>query len=167
MYLSVHNAAKRSGWELKRARSVEQSLHTLDTFPARLVIYDWTPEDDDWRSAIDRLSTRPEHPCILLASRVIDEYLWAELVTHGGFDVIHRSADPEQVIRAVRFVIAQRNRARKPHTLMLSPLRPLTGYFPGSGYRGGNTDFRLFESRRRYADNGRCDAPSDCCHNRG
>ena len=103
MYLSVHNAAKRSGWELERARSVEQSLHTLDRFPARLVIYDWTPEDDDWRSAIDRLSTRPEHPCILLASRVIDEYLWAELVTHGGFDVIHRSADPEQVIRAVRF----------------------------------------------------------------
>jgi DNA-binding response OmpR family regulator len=103
LYLSVQKAAKHCGWELLRARSVEQSLQTLNRFPARLVIYDWTPEDEDWRSAIDRLSARPDRPCILLASRVIDEYLWAELVTHGGFDVIHRSADPEQLIRAVQF----------------------------------------------------------------
>lgn len=103
LYLSVHNAAKRCEWQLERARSVEQSLHTLDTFPARIVIYDWTPQDDDWRFAIDRLSARPHHLCILLASRVIDEYLWAELVTHGGFDVISRSADTEQLIRSVRF----------------------------------------------------------------
>ena len=103
LYLSVHNVAKHCGWQLLRARSVEQSLHTLNAFPARLVIYDWTPEDEDWRSAIDRLSARPDHPCILLASRVIDEYLWADLVTHGGFDVIHRCADPEQLTRAVQF----------------------------------------------------------------
>src|SRR5277367_2678610 len=78
LYLSVHHVAKLCGWELQRERSLEQSLHTLDRFPARLVIYDWTHESDDWRFAIDRLSTRPDHPCILLASRVIDEYLWAE-----------------------------------------------------------------------------------------
>src|SRR5277367_6603168 len=48
LYLSVQNAAMRCGWERQRARNVEQSLHTLDTFLARLVIYDWTPEDDDW-----------------------------------------------------------------------------------------------------------------------
>ncbi len=103
LYLSVHNAAKHCGWQLERVRSVEQSLHSLDTLPVRLVIYDWTPEGDDWRFAIDRLSARPDRPCILLASRVIDEYLWADLVTHGGFDLIHRSADTEQLIRAVRF----------------------------------------------------------------
>jgi DNA-binding response OmpR family regulator len=103
LYLSVHKVAMHCEWDLQRVQDVEQSLHTLDAFPARLVIYDWTPERDDWRFAIDRLSARQNHPCILLASRVIDEYLWAELVTHGGFDIIHRSADPEQLIRAVRF----------------------------------------------------------------
>ena len=103
LYFSVHNVSIRCGWQLLRGRSVEQSLHTLDRFPARIVIYDWTPEDGDWRSAIDRLSARPDHPRILLASPVIDEYLWADVVTHGGFDVIHRCADPEQLIRTLRF----------------------------------------------------------------
>jgi DNA-binding response OmpR family regulator len=103
LYLSVHKAAKRCGWRIERVRSVEESLHLLDTFRPLLVIYDWTPEEDDWRLAIDRLSAEPDHPCILLASRVIDEYLWAELVTHGGFDVISRSADTDQLIRSVRF----------------------------------------------------------------
>jgi DNA-binding response OmpR family regulator len=103
LYFSVLNIASRSGWQLLRARSVEQSLHTLDRFPARLVIYDWTPEGDDWQSAIDRLSARSDHPRILLASPVVDEYLWADLVNHGGFDLIPRSADQEVLIRAIRF----------------------------------------------------------------
>jgi hypothetical protein len=88
---------------MRLTRNVEESLHALDSFPAHLVIYDWMPETNDWRLAVDKLSSRRDHPCILLASRVVDEYLWAELVSHGGFDVIPRSADTEQLIRSVRF----------------------------------------------------------------
>ncbi len=103
LYFSVHSAASGCGWEMRLARSVEQSLPVLDEFGASLVIYDWAPGDDDWRFAVDRLTARPDHPCVLLASRVVDEYLWAELVKHGGFDVIPRSADTEQLIRSIRF----------------------------------------------------------------
>jgi DNA-binding response OmpR family regulator len=116
LYLSVHNAAQSCGWELRRERTLEQGLHAVDSFPAGLVIYDWLPEANDWRFAIDRLSARPNHPCILLASRVVDEYLWAELVTHGGFDVIPRSANTEQLIRGIRFAHRATDIARGPLT---------------------------------------------------
>jgi len=88
---------------MQLARSVEQSLRMLDKFEAQVVIYDWDPGGGDWRVAVDGLTARRDHPCVLLASRVVDEYLWTELVKHGGFDVIPRSADAEQLIRSIGF----------------------------------------------------------------
>jgi DNA-binding NtrC family response regulator len=104
---SVQNAAARCGWQMRLARSVEQSIPVLDEFRAPLVIYDWNPEEGDWRFAVDCLTARPDRPSVLLASPVVDQYLWAELVRHGGFEVIPRSANVEQLIRSVRF--AQRS----------------------------------------------------------
>ncbi len=75
----------------------------LDEFPASVAIYDWPETEQDWRCNVDRLTARPNHPCILLASRVDDEYLAAELVRHGGFDVIPRAADAERLIRNIQF----------------------------------------------------------------
>ena len=103
LYLSVHNAATLCGWEMRLTRSVEQSVRVLDEFKPPLVVYDWASEEDDWRFAVDRLTARPDRPCVLLASRVVDEYLWAEVVRHGGFDVIPRSANSEQLIGSIRF----------------------------------------------------------------
>ena len=100
---SVQNAAARCGWQMRRARSVEQNMPVLDEFRAPLVIYDWNPEEGDWRFGVDCLTARPDHPCVLLASPVVDQYLWAELVRHGGFEIIPRSANMDELIRIVRF----------------------------------------------------------------
>src|ERR1019366_6557662 len=90
---SVQNAAARCGWQMRLVRSVEQNMPVLDEFRAPLVIYDWNPAEGDWRLAVDWLTARPDHPCVLLASAVVDQYLWAELVRHGGFEMIPRSAN--------------------------------------------------------------------------
>jgi DNA-binding response OmpR family regulator len=103
LYFSIHSAATRAGWDLKLARNVEQSLRILDEFKASLLIYDWSPEEDDWRLAVDRFAARRDPPCVLLASRIVDEYLWTELLTHGGFDVVPRSAGAEELVRRIRF----------------------------------------------------------------
>ncbi len=42
-------------------------------------------------------------PCLLLASPVADEYLCAELVRHGDFDVMPRSASQDRMIGNIRF----------------------------------------------------------------
>lgn len=102
-YLSVHEVTTGCGWETRMVRTVERGLHALDEFPASVAIYDWPGTEEDWRFNVDRLTARPDHPCLLLASPVDDEYLCAELVRHGGFDVIPRSADADRLIRNVQF----------------------------------------------------------------
>jgi hypothetical protein len=58
---------------------------------------------------MDRLSSLPDHPCLLLASPVDDEYLCAEVVRHGGFDVMPRSASQDRIIGNIRFASFSRN----------------------------------------------------------
>jgi RND family efflux transporter MFP subunit len=100
---SVQDAATACGWEFQLTGSVESGLDVLREFPASVAIYDWPASEEDWRPAMDRLSALPDHPCLLLASPVDDEYLCAEVVRHGGFDVIPRSASQNRIIGNIRF----------------------------------------------------------------
>ena len=102
-YFSVRTAAVHCGWELWKAGSVDEGLGLLDELGATLVIFDWNPEGDDWQPAVDRFAARADHPCILLASKVLDDHLLAEVVRHGGFDAISRSSTEEHLVRSVRF----------------------------------------------------------------
>lgn len=100
--LYIHQVAMGRGWETRLARTVDRGLQVLDEFRATVAIYDWPEMEQDWRFDVDRLAARPDHPCVLLASRVADEYLSAELVRHGGFDVIPRSAGADRFVRNIQ-----------------------------------------------------------------
>jgi hypothetical protein len=102
-FLSIHSLLTGCGWETRVVRTVERGLQMLDEFPASVAIYDWPANGKDWRIDVDRLTARPDYPCVLLASPVDDEYLGAELVRHGGFDVIPRSAEAERFVRTIQF----------------------------------------------------------------
>ncbi len=102
-FLFIHRVSTERGWETRLARTVEQGLQVLDEFRASVAIYDWPATEQDWRYDVDRLTARADRPCVLLASRVDDEYFCAELVRHGGFDVIPRSADADRLIRKIQF----------------------------------------------------------------
>ena len=107
---SMQGAATACGWEVRHTGTVESGLDLLRKFRASVAIYDWPAEEEDWRPALDRLSALPDHPCLLLASPVNDEYLCAELVRHGGFDVMPRSASRDRIIGNVRFASFSRNK---------------------------------------------------------
>ncbi|HTA45665.1 MAG TPA: hypothetical protein VK789_24625 [Bryobacteraceae bacterium] len=102
-FLFIHRVASGCGWETRLARTVERGLQVLDEFRASVAIYDWPTADQDWRCDVDRLAAISDRPCVLLASRVDDEYLSAELVRHGGFDVIPRAAGADRFIRNIQF----------------------------------------------------------------
>ncbi len=103
LYFSLRTAAFHCGWELWKAGTVEQGQQLLDESGAPLVIYDWNPDNGDWQAAVDQFVARGDHPCVLLASKVIDDYLLAELVRRGGFGAISRAATEEQLVRSIRF----------------------------------------------------------------
>lgn len=102
-YSMLVNVGSTCGWEVRRAGSIQEGLALVRTQHLPLVIFDWNESEHDWRDGIGRLSGASSHPCVLLASRVVDDNLRQEVLRHRGYDVLPRSADQDEIMRAIEF----------------------------------------------------------------
>ena len=68
-----------------------------------LVIYDRDLPGEDWREAFAKLGSQSRPLRILLASRVVDDYLWEQVIHNHGFDVVAKPFQPERLRRVVTF----------------------------------------------------------------
>jgi DNA-binding response OmpR family regulator len=115
----LHDIATASEWTILRVPTVEEALALLRRECVPLVIYDWDGPDSDWRDALDRLTALRPESCTMLASKVADEYLQREVVRHHGYDVLPRSGNREQLMRALQFAWFWQT-----HSRMQPPARP-------------------------------------------
>ena len=101
-YSRLSEAASGCGWSVRAAFTLGEAVpHVQDgSFP--LVVYDCNAADD-WRVAFDSLRSVNSSVCLVLASRATDPYLWQEVIQAGGFDLISRSAPPDEVTHKLRF----------------------------------------------------------------
>jgi hypothetical protein len=102
-YKRLHNIATACEWRIGRAQSLEEVETQIVSDPGSIVVYERDWDGGDWRSALGKLYEIPVHPCILLASRVADEYLWREVVRNHGFDILPVAAPDEKLIRVLKF----------------------------------------------------------------
>ena len=102
-YKRLHDIAKACEWRIGRVQSLEEVETQVVCDPASIVVYERDWDGGDWRSAIRKLYEIPAHPCILLASRVADDYLWREVVGHHGYDILPVAAPDEKLIRVLKF----------------------------------------------------------------
>ena len=59
-----------------------------------------------WQDAVRILLSARPHPCVILTSPVVDDYLWKEIVASGGYDVLAeplRDADTTRSIKLAAF----------------------------------------------------------------
>lgn len=112
-YAGLVDIATSCGWEIRRASAIREGLDILRSLSMPLVVFDWDENGHDWRDGIGRLGAAPNHPCVLLASRVIDENLRQEVMRFHGYDVLARSADKDQIIRTIRFAWFWTTRSRR------------------------------------------------------
>jgi DNA-binding response OmpR family regulator len=54
-----------------------------------------------WRDILDGAIVLPQPPCIIVTSRLADEYLWAEALNVGAYDVLAKPFETEEVVRIV------------------------------------------------------------------
>jgi hypothetical protein len=67
-----------------------------------IIIWDRDLPGQDWRKAVHLLAMLPHRPCVLLLSRVVDDYLWNEVVSCGGYDVLSKPLRETDFVRTVR-----------------------------------------------------------------
>ncbi len=62
--------------------------------------------ESDWRSTVHVLAGTRSSPCVVLASSVIDDYLFEEVVKQGGFDILAKPVQTDELRRTVSLALA-------------------------------------------------------------
>jgi len=99
----LRQIAPAAGWELLIASSFHEASEILASRAAPIILCDRDVPGFDWREVLSRLVERPERGCVILASGVVDDYLIAEVVQQGGFDVLAKPFREQDVVRTVAF----------------------------------------------------------------
>ncbi len=89
-------------WEVFFADSCEEAEALLDDLKPQIILMDRDAAETNWRPAMSSLASASSGACVMLVSKVIDDGLWNEVVLNGGYEVLPKPVQQEEVCRAVR-----------------------------------------------------------------
>jgi DNA-binding NtrC family response regulator len=99
------NAAGHQTWEVHLAESCEQVSALASRLVAPIILLDRDWPGTEWRTAVQRFAALPNHACVVLVSGVDDAYLWQELVGSGGYDILPKPIQADDVSRVMRLAL--------------------------------------------------------------
>ena len=89
-------------WDMVITHSVREALPLLAVREFCIVICDRDLPGADWREGLAKIVESSPRVCFLLTSRVSDEYLWREVVMHGGYDVLVKPLEENVVVQTLQ-----------------------------------------------------------------
>ena len=100
--LLLHELFERLGWRIFEARDREHALQCLKRAPIQVVLgEDGGVPNWSWRSMLADLRGYQPTPLLVVASRLADDFLWAEALNEGAYDVLAQPLDRDEVQRVV------------------------------------------------------------------
>ena len=92
----------RHHWSVVFADSCDEARRALDRIEAPVVLCDRDLPGEEWRQVVEALAASPQPSCILLLSKVVDDYLRDAVVGGGGYDVLRKPLREDEVAHAIR-----------------------------------------------------------------
>lgn len=89
------------GWRFYEAHGRRRATVGLQQYPIRLVVAEAGFAPWPWQELLDYLRLLPHPAQLIVTSRTADEALWADVLNRGGFDVLPRPFDREELRRVV------------------------------------------------------------------
>ena len=102
----------REPLELHFAESREQAWDAVHRLRAPVILYDRDWPNAEWRTTVQAFSSLPQRSCVILASRVADDYLWQELIRCGGHDLLAKPFRADDAARALKLAASFWTNAR-------------------------------------------------------
>jgi DNA-binding NtrC family response regulator len=96
---AVKEFAASSNWDLHAIPTVERAAISLSGEVVSVILLDRDLAGPDWRVAVQAFASLTPKPSIILASSVVDHYLFTEVVHHGGYDVISKPLHADELRR--------------------------------------------------------------------
>ena len=107
----VSDFCRRGHWDVSFAGTSPEALALMDRVKAQILFMDRDLAGTDWREAMSIFASSDGKICIILISRVVDGYLWNEVVHNGGYEVLPKPLREEDVSRTVRLAWSYWNSA--------------------------------------------------------
>jgi two-component system response regulator FlrC len=85
----------------QQAHTCQQALDRIRAGNISVLICETDLPDGSWRDALSGLAAETAAPPLIVASRLADDHLWAEVLTLGGHDVLSKPFDAREVLWAV------------------------------------------------------------------
>jgi CheY-like chemotaxis protein len=99
--LLLHEIFRECGWRLFEARDRRRALECLERNPVQVVMAESEIRNWNWRKVLNDLRRLPVPPQLVVTSRTADDYLWAEVLNVGGYDVLAQPLERDEVERVI------------------------------------------------------------------
>jgi len=115
--------AVEQGWVLHFAATSGEAWDALNESKAPIVLCDRGLPDADWRGVIRKMVSAPHLVCAILISSVTDDYLWNEVISWGGHDLLATPLRQEDVLRAIRLAWSYWTSSMKVQPMLMKHYR--------------------------------------------
>lgn len=80
----------QQGWMLYNAPTVSSALGFLRNRPVPIVITERDLPLGGWKDLLGAIQQLPRTPLLVVTAQLADEYLWAEVLNLGGYDILSK-----------------------------------------------------------------------------
>ncbi len=89
-------------WRVEWARTRDEVVEAMRRGQVAVVIAERDLSEGSWKDVLGQLQPAANPPLLIVASRYADNYLWAEVLNLGGWDVINKPFHEVEVSRVVQ-----------------------------------------------------------------
>jgi DNA-binding NtrC family response regulator len=100
-------------WDVIFAKTCAEARQVSEQIKPHIILLDRDLAEGDWRQSLSACASSSAGVCTMLISKVADDYLWNEVVSNGGYDVLRKPLREQDVLRAVKFAWSYWNSARR------------------------------------------------------
>lgn len=95
---SLKSILDASGWTVQVAPSLVEAKRLMNTNPT-LILCDRELPDGNWKDVFRQTERMANPPAVVVTARTADQRLWAEVLNLGGFDVLLKPFEKNEVTR--------------------------------------------------------------------
>lgn len=106
------------------ARTYREAVTALCRDRIAVVLCECDLPDGKWKDLLSQVAPLSDPPCLIVTSRVADERLWAEVLNLGGYDVLAKPFDAQEVRRVVTLACEHWSRQHGPALAGVAMLKP-------------------------------------------
>ncbi len=128
-YASLERILDRSRCTILRAPGCKEAMRAIDRNRPQVVLCERDLPDGNWRDLFRALGSLRNPPPFIVASNHADEALWAEVLNVGGYDVLAKPFDREEVDRVMNSAWRAWDLRNLDHALNTAE-RPRIAYSP-------------------------------------